>query len=134
MKKLYSLLLVMCLSAAATSFNASAQNIAYFGVEPTMKISYSFASSPKRLGYLCLGLELMLGDVSYVAIAEHHEPMIKATIIRIIGRQVEEKVRSITGREEIRKKIHKELTDTFKRETGNPLIRDIIYTNYRFNC
>ena len=134
MNTLKTLLLVVVLSFVPSSFQAKAQNIAYFGVEPVMKISYSFASTPKRLNYLCLGIELMLEDVSYVAIAEHHEALIKSIILKIIGRQMEEKVRSITGREELRKRIQKQLKERMVKETGNPLIKEVIYTRYQFNC
>ena len=116
------------------SYSVKAQNVAYFGIEPYLKISYSHTSNSKRLGYLCLGVELMLKDVSHLAIAEHHEPLIKSIVIKILGRQIEEKVKSIIGREEIRKNILKEITTTMMKETGNSLVLDIIYTRYQFNC
>lgn len=135
MKRLFSIALAIAVTSASVSFTVNAQqNIAYFGVAPVLKLSYSYPSPPRRLGYLCLGVELMLGDVSYVRVAEHHEPLIKSIIVGLVGRQMEDKVRSITGREEVRKKIHKELTEKFQRETGNPLVRDVIYTRYQFNC
>lgn len=58
----------------------------------------------------------MIYDVDQLEIAEHHMPLLRATAIDIFGRQPEEKVKSLTGREDIRRAILKALQDHMKKK------------------
>ena len=60
--------------------------------------------------------------------AEHHAPLLRSEIIEIFGGQTEERVKSLTGREDIRLEALKQLRIRMKRETGE-MIKDVIFTN-----
>jgi flagellar FliL protein len=57
-------------------------------------------------------------------------PLLRATAIEVIGAQSEQKVRSLTGREEIRRMILKRFRDIMANEVGNETVKDIIFTKY----
>ena len=109
----------------------AAKNYGYYGLEPDIVTNY-LGDSSRKLGYVRLTVELMLEDVSYLDAAEHHAPLLRATIIDIFGRQPEEKVKSLTGREEIRKACLDKVRELIKKETGSDMVKDVIFTKYLY--
>ena len=113
-------------------FNTSvwAQNTsAYLSLEPEIVTNYA-GNSARKLGYVRVNIELMLHDVSHLEVAEHHLPLLRATTIEIFGRQPQDKVKSLTGREDIRLTIKKALQDLMLQETGSEIVKDVIFTKY----
>lgn len=106
-------------------------SFAYFGLEPDIVTNY-LGTNAKSLGYVRVTIELMLESADYLEAAEHHTPLLRATIIEILGRQPEEKVKSLTGREDIRRMILERLRTLMKKETGNEMVRNVIYTKYLY--
>lgn len=107
-----------------------AADYAYFGLEPDIVTNY--LSNAASLGYVRVTMELMLEDVSYLEVIEHHAPLLRATAIEIIGRQSEERVKSLTGREDIRRSCLDAMRELLKKETGAPVIKDVIFTKYLY--
>jgi flagellar FliL protein len=105
-------------------------NYAYIGLEPEIVTNY-ISESARKLGYVRASVELMM-DVSQLEIAEHHMPLLRATAIEIFGQQPSEKVKSLTGREDIRRAILKALQDHMKQETGGEVIKNVIFTKYLY--
>lgn len=118
----------------ATSFSLKAQdmaknNFAYFSLEPDIVTNY-LGTSARKLGYVRVTVELMLEDADYLEATEHHSPLLRAATIDIFGRQTEEKVKSLTGREDIRRACLDYLRELMKKETGHEMIKDVIFTKY----
>lgn len=107
------------------------KNFAYFSLEPEIVTNY-LGSNAKKLGYVRIAVELMLEDASYLEAADHHSPLLRAEIIDIFGRQPEEKVKSLTGREDIRRSCLERLRQLMKKETGNEMVKDVIFTKYLY--
>lgn len=127
-------LLVAGILLASLSLPTQAQdntNFAYIGLEPDIVTNY-VGSSARKLGYVRVTIELMIHDVELLEIAEHHMPLLRSTAIEIFGRQPEEKVKSLTGREDIRRAILKALQNQMQQETGAEVIRDVIFTKYLY--
>lgn len=125
-------LLATSLLLMTLSLPASAQTpIAYYGLEPDIITNY-LGSSARKLGYVRVTVELMLESPEDIEAAEHHAPLLRATTIDIFGRQTEEKVKSLTGREDIRRTVLENLRDLMKKETGSEMIRDVIFTKYLY--
>ena len=57
-------------------------------------------------------------------------PLLRSIVIEVIGAQSESRVRSISGREEIRREILRQFKDVMLRETGVETVRDVIFTRY----
>ena len=111
---------------------ASAQsNFAYFGIEPDIVTNY-LGPNARKLGYVRVTVELMLESADHLEAAEHHAPLLRATVIEIFGRQPEEKVKSLTGREDIRRTCLDTIRDMMKKETGSEMVRDVIFTKYLY--
>jgi len=118
-------------SAFTPVFAQEKANFAYLGLEPDIVTNY-IGESSRKLGYVRVTVELMIYDVDQLEIAEHHMPLLRATAIDIFGRQPEEKVKSLTGREDIRRAILKALQDHMKKETGGEVIKNVIFTKYLY--
>jgi flagellar FliL protein len=119
------------LAALALSIStARAQaNFAYYGIEPDIVTNF-LGPNVNTLGFIRTTIELMIEDADYIEVIEHHSPLLRATIIEILGRQPKDKVKSLTGREDIRKLCLTRLRELMKSETGNPMIKEIIITKF----
>lgn len=121
------LLIVTCLLAPLTT---KASNYAYFGFEPDIVTNY--ITVKKKMGFVRLTVELMVPNES-IEIVEHHSPLLRDAIIDIIGKQSEETVKSIKGRSEILLKCEEELKTLLTKETGQPLIKKLLFTQWLEN-
>lgn len=104
---------------------------AYFGLEPDIVTNYIGASN-RDLGYIRVSVELMLEDTLYLDTVTHHAPLLRSLTIEIFGRQPADKIKSLTGREEIRQICLSTLREHLKKETGSEMIKDIIFTKYLY--
>ena len=107
-------------------------NVGYYGFEPDIITNYVSANA-RKVGFVRITVELMVEDVSYVSIVEHHSPLLRDAIIDVLLRQPEQKIKSMTGREEIRVMILDRLKELMEKETGRKLIRDILFTKYLYH-
>ncbi|GAB3001395.1 flagellar basal body-associated protein FliL [Psychrosphaera aestuarii] len=106
-------------------------NVGYYGFEPDIITNY--VSNKRRIGFVRITAELMIEDVQNVPVVEHHAPLLRDAIIDILIRQPEQKVKSMTGREEIRMLILEKLKELMEKETGHPVIKDLIFTKYLYS-
>lgn len=126
-------LIVTCLLVilgAVPKVQAQAQ-FAYFGLEPDIVTNY-LGSSARKLGYVRLGVELLLASPEHLEAAEHHAPLLRATVIEIFGRQTESNVKSLTGREQIRRDCLEAINELMQQETGADIVKDVIFTKYLY--
>lgn len=104
-------------------------DIVYYGFDPDIVTNY-VSGNRRSLGYIRVSVELMIPDRQLLRLIEHHEPLILDTIIGVFTKQPEDKIKSLTGREEIRVSIREDLKKVLVRETGQPIIDDILFTKY----
>ena len=121
------LLVLTCLSL---SLSTKASDYAYFGFEPDIVTNY--VAVKKKMGYVRLTVELMVPSDS-IEIVEHHSPLLRDAIIDIIGREPEAKVKSIKGRSEIQLKCEEKVKELLTKETGQPLIKKLLFTQWLDN-
>ena len=121
------LLAIFLLSACQTK----AADVVYFGFEPDIITNY--IAVQKKLGYVRLTVELMIEGSSNLETVEHHSPLLRDAIIDIIGKQSEDKIKSINGRFEIQKMCEEEVKNLLTQETGEPLIKKLIFTQWLDN-
>jgi flagellar FliL protein len=109
----------------------SASNFGYFGFDTD--ITTNFITSPKsKLGYVRITVELMLKDIDNRAIVEHHSPLLRDAIVEIISKEKEQKIKSLTGREAIRKKCSERVKALLLQETGQEIVHDVLFTKYLY--
>lgn len=135
MGKIFALLLLV-LSNIALAQEAAAPasgkgKIVYYGFDPDIVTNY-VSSGQKNLGYVRVTMELMIKDEKYLPLIEHHEPLILNTIVGVFGKESEDAIKSLTGREEIRLKILTKLNETMTKETGVAAVHDVLFTKYLY--
>ena len=106
--------------------------VGYFGFEPDIIANY-IAPNNKKLGYVRVTVDLMLADMANIAVVEHHMPLLRDAIIEILSKESEEHIKSLTGREEIRKQCSERLKALLKKETGQEIIREVLFTKYLYH-
>lgn len=139
MKNLYALLLMLvsislCSSVVAQEAAAPASpkaKVVYYGFDPDIVTNY-VTSGQKNLGYVRVTMELMIKDEKFLPIVEHHEPIILNAIVGVFGKESEDAVKSLTGREEIRIKILNSLNELMIKETGAAVVQDVLFTKYLY--
>jgi flagellar FliL protein len=107
------------------------KSYAYFSLEPEIVTNY-LGSSARKLGFVRVSIELMLENPDFLGAAEHHSPLMRAATIEVFGSQPEEKVKSLTGREDIRRSCLEKLQELMLKETGSKMIKDVIFTKYLY--
>jgi flagellar FliL protein len=129
---LASLLILLCYHCVVFGQDAAKKNYAYFSLEPDIVTNY-LGSSARKLGFVRVTIELMLEDSDYLEAAEHHSPLMRAATIEVFGSQPAEKVKSLTGREDIRRACLEKLKKLMLRETGSEMIKEVIFTKYLYH-
>ena len=120
------------LLVSLTSLSARAEStVGYFGFEPDIITNYIGPSS-KKMGYVRVTVDLMLNKTSDIAIVEHHTPLLRDALVEILSKEPENKIKSLTGREQIRLKSAEKLKSLLKEETGQEIIRDLLFTKYLY--
>ena len=129
MNKLIALT-ILCFSISITH-NAKAYEVAYYGFEPSIVTNY--VAVKKKMGFVRVTVELMIENADNYEVVEHHSPLLRDAIINIIGQQPEAKIKSINGRYEIRELCEKKIKSLLKKETGHPLIKKLLFTQWLDN-
>ena len=128
---LASLLTLLSYHSVVNAQEVARKNYAYFSLEPEIVTNY-LGSSARKLGFVRVSIELMLEDSDFLEAAEHHSPLMRAATIEVFGSQPAEKVKSLTGREDIRRTCLEKLKELMLRETGSEMIKDVIFTKYLY--
>ena len=131
MKQVFGLLLaVFCLlsSPLVAASKDVKPNYVYFSLDPDIITNY--VSSTNEIGFINVSVELMLVSEDNLAIIEQYEPLIRDKIISLLGQQSPQELRSMTGREAVRKRIQNEVNSLLKQESGVAAIANLLFTKY----
>ena len=126
---LASLLTLLSFHSVVYGQEVVRKSYAYFSLEPAIVTNF-LGSSARKLGFVSVSIELMLEDPDFLEAAEHHSPLMRAATIEVFGSQPAEKVKSLTGREDIRRICLEKLQELMIKETGSEMIKDVIFTRY----
>jgi flagellar FliL protein len=133
MKKIASALLVLLTLA----FNVHAadevalEDYAYYGFEPEIVTNY--ISNRQKMGFVKISVELMVKDPNDLVSIEHHDPLLRSAIVEILGNQDENKIKSLTGREEIRRECYEKINSLMEQETGRGFVVNLLFTRYLYD-
>ena len=104
---------------------------AYYGFEPEIVTNY--ISNRKKLGFVRVSVELMVKSPDDLLIMEHHDPLLRSAIVEILGNQQEEQIKSMTGREDIRRECYDTVNQLLKQETGEARVVNLLFTRYLYD-
>ncbi|WP_087020502.1 flagellar basal body-associated protein FliL [Thaumasiovibrio subtropicus] len=102
----------------------------YYTLSPDITTNYT--TQGKKLGYLRLQIDLMVIDPSLIDILEHHDPLIRDTIIEIVGQEGETTIKTLAGREEIRLNCLDRINQLLLAETGQKVVTELLFTKYLY--
>ena len=128
---LLHLMLSMLLLSLPSYAQEEPKEVVYYGFDPDIVTNY-ISGNRRSLGYIRITVELMIEDKAFLPAIEHHEPLILDIIYGTISKQPEDKIKSLTGREEIRMALLEKLQQAMKKEAGDSMIRDILFTKYLY--
>ncbi|AZG71538.1 flagellar basal body-associated protein FliL [Shewanella livingstonensis] len=133
MKKLVSTLVMLCCLAlnAHAADEPAVEDYAYYGFEPDIVTNY--ISNRKKLGFVKISVELMVKDPNDLMSLEHHDPLLRSAIVEILGNQSEEKVKSLSGREEIRRECYETVNRLMEQEVGRSIVVNLLFTKYLYD-
>jgi len=100
----------------------------YYEFEPDIITNY--IKPGQRLGYIRLGIDLMVKSSAAYEEVSIHEPLIRDRIIVILGEQTESQIKSIDEREAFRLRCLTEANEEIFKITGNRPIEDLLFTKY----
>lgn len=106
-------------------------NYAYYGFDPEIVTNY--ISNRKKLGFVKISVELMVKNPEDLLILQRHDPLLRAALVEILGNQSEEKVKSLIGREEIRRECFDMLNNLIIKESGKSVILNLLFTSYLYD-
>ncbi|MCK8045053.1 flagellar basal body-associated protein FliL [Shewanella sp. 1CM18E] len=126
------LLIALCSSFSVTAADKEElAEYAYYGFEPEIVTNY--ISNRKKLGYVRISVDLMVKKPEQLVSLERHDPLLRAAIVEILGNQTEDKVKSLTGKEEIRRECYEKINQLLEQETGQPLVVNLLFTKYLYD-
>ncbi len=124
------LAITLLFSASSFAEEESEPKLAYFTLEPDL--TTNFYTKGKKLGYIQVRLDIMVANSKDLATIEHHQPLIRDVVIELLGKQNEETIKSLSGREDLRKTLVEHLNKILLPETGKTLIADLLFTKYLY--
>ncbi|MCE7628306.1 flagellar basal body-associated protein FliL, partial [Vibrio fluvialis] len=84
----------------------------------------------KKLGYIQVRIDIMVANSVDLPLVERHQPLIRDAVVELLGKQTEDTIKSLAGREDLRKTLVEQLNNILLPETGRPLIADLLFTKY----
>lgn len=132
MLKRYLVLMALSLSVAFPSAaeNTGTPKLAYFTLEPDL--TTNFFTKGNKLGYIQVRIDIMVASDTDLPIIELHQPLIRDAVIELLGQQSEDTIKSLAGREDLRKILVEQLNEILLPETGRTIIADLLFTKYLY--
>ncbi|MEC7940040.1 MAG: flagellar basal body-associated protein FliL [Pseudomonadota bacterium] len=124
------LAITLLFSTSSFAEEESESKLAYFTLEPDL--TTNFYTKGKKLGYIQVRLDIMVVNSKDLSTIEHHQPLIRDAVIELLGKQNEETIKSLSGREDLRKTLVEHLNKILLPETGKTLIADLLFTKYLY--
>jgi len=105
-----------------------APQMGYFTLAPDL--TTNFVTTGKKLGYIQIRVDILVVDNRDLPQLERHNPQIRNALVEVLGQQPEQRIKSLAGREEIRKECLTAINELLLAETGKTLAVDLLFTKY----
>ncbi|MEZ8141197.1 flagellar basal body-associated protein FliL [Enterovibrio sp. FF113] len=128
---IFTLLLTLLLSAPSiANAEEEAAKFSYFTLEP--EITTNFITDGRKLGFINVRIDLMVDDPSLIQMLEYHQPLIRDAIIEVLSQENEVRIKSLSGRESIRKACLEKVNEMLLAETNQKVLSDLLFTKYLY--
>lgn len=125
--------IILLLLLTATPLALAQEEPAYYGFEPDITTNYIRDTDHFRMGYIRVAVEVMVDERGLLNQVEAHSALLTDTFIHIFSTASERQIKSLTGRDDLRMQCLEEARRLLRRETGDPIIRDVIFTKYIYH-
>ena len=99
----------------------------YYPINPPIIVNFDARG---RQRFLQAELALMTRDTDVVSAIELHMPMIRNSLILLIGGHLYEELQTAEGKELLRQQCLQELQRLMQQEIGKPGIEQVLFTNF----
>jgi flagellar FliL protein len=99
----------------------------YYPLQPAIVVNFQVKG---RQRFLQAELTLMTRDDSVISEIETHLPMIRNSLVLLIGGQVYDEIQTAEGKELLRQHCLQELQRILEAEIGKPGIEQVLFTNF----
>ena len=130
MKLVYIIAFILTALPVHSAMDKEKAAAVYFPMEPDITTNY--ISERSNLGYVRVSMSIMVKTPLDLLIIEHHAPLIRASIIEILGRQPEFKIRTEEGKESIRRECLVTVNRLIEIETGQQVVLNVLITKYLY--
>lgn len=113
------------------SVASQAADYTYFDFEPDLITNY--ISDGPNIGFVRLTVSIQVASAADLTLVQTHEPLLRSALVEYIGEQPENRVKSLEGREEIRKACFELVNTLLERETKKKLATDLLFTKYLYH-
>ncbi|OEE64342.1 flagellar basal body-associated protein FliL [Enterovibrio norvegicus FF-33] len=128
---IFTLLLTLLLSVPSiANAEEEAAKFSYFTLEP--EITTNFITDGRKLGFINVRIDLMVDDPSLIQMLEYHQPLIRDAIIEVLSQENEVRIKSLSGRESIRKACLEKVNEMLLAETNQKVLSDLLFTKYLY--
>jgi flagellar FliL protein len=124
-------ILVAVLSVVASLAAAEGQEggVKYVTLQPAFVTNFGVTKTG-RLTYLKADVTLKVANAEGEAALKYHTPALRNALVLLFSRQEDAAVSSSDGREQIRQQALSELRDIMQTESGEPVIEDLVFSNF----
>jgi flagellar FliL protein len=123
--------LLLALSLVVTPFSSpkveASSDVFYIPMQPAFVTNYG---GPGRLKYMKVDMTLMVEGARSAQVVEQQRPLIRNVIVLNLARQNENNVVTASGQERIRQQILQVLQEALQRESGHPVVTEVLFTNF----
>ncbi len=127
-----ALIALAALSVAANAADEAAKSAAevrYVELQPTFVTNFGYSDSG-RLKYLKADVTLRVSTQEAEMSLRYHLPYLRNNLLLLFARQEESGVASSEGRDALRKAALEDLRAFMKQEEGDPMIEDLMFSNF----
>lgn len=122
------LLIISQIFSPAIHAEEATPQMGYFSLAPDL--TTNFVTQGKKLGYIQVRVDILVADTVDLPLLESHTPQIRNALVEVLGQQSEQRIKSLAGREEIRKECLTAINELLLIETGKTLAVDLLFTKY----
>lgn len=101
--------------------------VQYVMLKPEFVVSYQVG---QRQRFLQVSIEVMTRQQAVLDALRYHDPMVRNEIVRMLGEQRFEELRTAEGRAALQKNLLQHLSYVIRRETGADGIEAVLFTNF----
>ena len=123
------LVVILGLVGSLAAAEAQEGGVKYVTLQPPFVTNFGVTKTG-RLTYLKADVTLKVANPQGEAALKYHTPALRNALVLLFSRQEEGTVSSSDGREQIRQQALTELRDIMQAESGEPVIEDLVFSNF----